>query len=280
MLGSLRTALLAMLAAGVLTHASGVAAAATVDDGAKLFSKDAVEKAEKKIAQIKRDYRRDVVVETFAEAKDMKRAKENKNAFFEDWGEERSNRLGINGVHVLICKNPGRVEVTVRNQDRKLFDRERKQAIVKKFTSRLEKEPDEALLAGVSYIGDVYNLSPRRAESPAPVTGGAASSTGGEGMGWVTWVVIILVALLVMWLVVGLIRAFSGNYGGGGQPGYGGGGGFFSSMLGGLFGAAAGMYLYHSMFGGGTSNAWGGGYDNTGGVNGKGKKSRRKGGRG
>jgi len=45
-----------------------------------------------------------------------------------------------------------------------------------------------------------------------------------------------------------------------GGSGYGGGG-FFSSLLGGLFGAAAGMWLYNNLFGGSywdSSQAFGG----------------------
>jgi len=47
-----------------------------------------------------------------------------------------------------------------------------------------------------------------------------------------------------------------------------GGGGMFGSLLGGMFGAAAGMWLY-DQFSGSHSNAWGGdqenrGYDSTG----------------
>ena len=63
------------------------------------------------------------------------------------------------------------------------------------------------------------------------------------------WLCIGVVVLLGIWLVFALVRAFTGGGGGGGGGGYGGGGGgggggFFPALMGGLFGAAAGMWLY------------------------------------
>lgn len=270
MLGSLRTTLLALLAAGVLTQASGVALAASINDGAGLFSKEAIEKTEKKIAQIKREYNRDVRIETFAEAKDMTRAKEDKNAYFSSWGRERYKSQGVSGVHVLITKDPRRVQVTVGDKTRaQAINDTRRDTIAEKFTSNLKESPDRALESAVTYIDDVFSTTLKktgRAAAPV-VTGAPAASATGDDTNWIAWVIIGVVALLAVWLVIGLIRAFTSNTGGSGspQPGYGGGG-FFTSLMGGLFGAAAGMYLYNSFFGGGTSNAWGGGGDNTGGL--------------
>lgn len=98
---------------------------------------------------------------------------------------------------------------------------------------------------------------------------GDAKKAAGGGLSILQWVLIIGGGLLVMWLVIGLIRALTGGGGGGGGNGGGGGGGggFMSGMMGGLFGAMAGMYLYNSMFGGGMSNASAGG-DSYGGNDG------------
>ncbi|MFQ3650773.1 MAG: hypothetical protein SNJ75_10600, partial [Gemmataceae bacterium] len=79
-----------------------------------------------------------------------------------------------------------------------------------------------------------------------------------EGLpAWTSWLCIGLMVLMGLWLVVGLIRAFSGVGGQAGAAQPGGGGGFLSSLLGGLVGAAAGMYLYNSFFGSGTSSVFG-----------------------
>src|SRR5205807_8678908 len=75
------------------------------------------------------------------------------------------------------------------------------------------------------------------------------------------WICLGIVVLLAIWLVVALIRAFtgsgSGGYGGGGggYGGGGGGGGFFPALMGGLFGAAAGMWMYDRFFSGHASAA-------------------------
>jgi uncharacterized protein len=80
------------------------------------------------------------------------------------------------------------------------------------------------------------------------------------------WIVLAAIVFLGFWLVMTIFRAIGRGLGGGGPAGpggpggygYGGGGrGFFSSMLGGIFGAAAGTWLYDSFRGGGHSNAWG-----------------------
>src|SRR5207248_4029772 len=85
--------------------------------------------------------------------------------------------------------------------------------------------------------------------------------------GWVGWVCHAVVGLLVVWLIIGIIRGVSNRgapgygYGGGGGGyggGGGGGGGFCSSLLGGMFGAAAGMWMYSHFFGGSTPTAHGG----------------------
>jgi uncharacterized protein len=79
-----------------------------------------------------------------------------------------------------------------------------------------------------------------------------------HGSSW-SWLVPLVVVGLGAWLVIGLIRAVfrgGGSPGGmapgmGGGYGYGGsgGGGFLSSLMGGLFGAAAGMWMYDRFFG-------------------------------
>ena len=74
------------------------------------------------------------------------------------------------------------------------------------------------------------------------------------------WLCPILIVVAIAWIVIGLIRSFTGagrggpapgSYAGGGYGGGpgdggggGGGGGFMSSLVGGMFGAAAGNWMY------------------------------------
>ncbi|MGL4555747.1 MAG: TPM domain-containing protein, partial [Gemmataceae bacterium] len=251
MTGSIRTM---MLAAAL---APGVALAASVEDGAKLFGKEAVEKAERKIATFERGTHRDFVVETFAEAKDLDKAKgPDKGDYFRDWARDRYRTRGVQGVYVLVTREPGRVQVEVG--DRTKAHGVSPDAVQRAFLNHFgKKDFDGGLLAAVDYAAEAY-ASRRPSPAPAP----APSTAAADLPDWAGWVCVGLVALAAVWLVVGLIRAFSGvGRGGPGydQPGYGGGGGggFFSSMLGGLFGAAAGMYMYNSFFGSGAPSAWG-----------------------
>src|SRR5207245_2649483 len=108
------------------------------------------------------------------------------------------------------------------------------------------------------YVRDTMNTNlskastgaPRRANVPPPVRR-APAGDGGVGSGIMGLICFGIVAALGIWLVIGLIRAFTGSMGGGGYgsgggygPVYGGGGGFMSGLMGGLFGAAAGSFLY------------------------------------
>src|SRR5262249_5535514 len=118
-----------------------------------------------------------------------------------------------------------------------------------------QKKFDEGLLDAVAYVEktldkNIGKQGERKSLSPGGGSTTTKSKEGGMGIGG--WICIGLVAVLAIWLVVGLIRAFTSprpgpGYGPGG-PGYapgpggaaygapaggGGGGGFFSSLLGG-----------------------------------------------
>lgn len=230
------TAIRAMTLVALLVP--GVTWAASIDDKAGLFSKDALEKAEKKIADIRREFKRDVVIETFAEAKDVEKAKADKTGYYRNWARERYADHKVEGVYVLISKSPTWVQLAVGDRTRAVaLDDARQKALRERFTTNFrEKKFDDGLLSAVDYVHDVFAT---RVKSSAPAVAPTSASSGMPD--WVMWVGVGLVSLLVIWVVIGLIRAFSG--------GMGGGGGFFSSLLGGMLGAAAGMYLYDSFFG-------------------------------
>src|SRR5438105_2640788 len=84
--------------------------ARTVQDEAGLFSPTAVQKANAEIADIKRLYNKDLLIETFATARagidkvDLK-DRQAKRRFFVDWALERAKNNLVNGVYVLICKD-------------------------------------------------------------------------------------------------------------------------------------------------------------------------------
>src|SRR5262249_45521995 len=127
-------------------------------------------------------------------------------------------------------------------------------------------DPNEALNSAVVYVSQTLSRT-ARAESPVGRSRRESASTaeraGSQVPGWLGYVCLGIAALVMVWVIFGLIRSATGGARGGyagGGPGYaggpgfggGGGGGFFSSLLGGMFGAAAGMWMYNHFFGGGT----------------------------
>lgn len=251
-----------------------------IRDEAKLFSSDAVEKANQKIKEIYRDYDKDLFIETvLAIPKNLQdKYKElGKGRFFVDWAEKRAADEGVKGIYVLICKEPAHLQVTVNKlRPATAFTRENGQKLsrimLEKFAERkTDKRFDAGLLAGVDFVQSTLraNLPPQSAgKQEGRSTVGSSNQPQGHGPGMggsiMGWVCIGVVILLAVWLVLGLVRALSGGGGGYGPRGYGpggygagGGGGFLNSLLGGMFGAAAGMWMYDHFFGGHSGAGWG-----------------------
>jgi uncharacterized protein len=256
----------------------------TVRDRAGLFSPNAIERANEQIAEIKRLFSKDLAIETVNQVNrpdsvDPKNA-EQVNKFFTKLAEERFEDQRISGILIFLVDIPKtdihklRIVVGKRTREGGLFTKNDRTDLEKLMVAKLkEGKKDEALTGATSFV-----LNRMRENAPtavkdrgrqgaaAPVAGGqrrnqAATTTESGIPGWVGWVCLGVVVLLVVWLIVGIIRGLSNRgapgygYGGGGGGyggGGGGGGGFFSSLLGGMFGAAAGMWMYSHFFGGST----------------------------
>lgn len=302
MLLTIRRHLLPTALVSGLLLAVGTAAAALVaeikDDGG-FFSPAAIAKANEVIKEIHRDFKKDLLIETFKtvpadraeEVKKMDKAELNK--FFQAWALQRARAAQVNGVYILISKEPPHLQVEVGNETQQkaftLANRdELARRVIAKFKQAAEVKDDEAkrkfydegLLEGVNYVYSTMKSNigvkgagldqpavPRHDQAPwqqAPqrkAGGGIMEIFGGLG----GLLCIGLIIGLVVWVFIGLIRAFTHSGGGGysGGPGYGGGmgggGGFMTGLLGGMFGAVAGSWLYDSFFRSGGGSGWGGG---------------------
>jgi len=284
----------------------------TVKDAGGFFSKEAIAEANQKIATIKRDFNKDVLIETYAQVPDDLKAtfdKEGKEKFFANWAKKRYEQQRVSGISVLLCKNPQYLYINMGKETaKKAFTDKNRNELRSRMTERFKAgEFDKGLLEAVNYIGETFQttIGPRKvATTPLTESATAKSSVPADGKAEPTtqtlenssilgWVCVGLVGLLVLWVVIGLIRALTGagrpvvqHYPAayqGGQPPYGPGGpgmpppgyappqpaqggGFLSSLVGGMFGAAAGMAAYNyftsgSMMGQGggmTPNAYGG----------------------
>jgi hypothetical protein len=278
---------------GLLAVAPVRAAAPEVKDEAKFFSASAVEKANGEIAAINRKYRKDLLIETLEsppadQAEKFAKPGRTRDEFYNAWARERARKARVNGIYVLITKKPGHVEVEVGNEtQRRAFTLENRNKLRDILLDGFKKnEHDKGLLEGVRYVDRTISENEGGAAHPkselAPVAQrgenhNVPGAGGGMGMSWIIWAVIILIGFFIL---RGLFRALTGGgarpgYGGGYGPGPGGpgpgpgwgggggGGGFLTNMVGGIFGAAAGNWLYDSFFRGGSG--MGGGFSGGGG---------------
>src|SRR5262245_60516026 len=89
---------------GLAASAAAVFPPPVKDDG-KFFTKEGLEKANKKIKEIYSAYKVDVVLETYETppaGKAVPEDREKRTAFFREWADSRAKELGVNGLYILI----------------------------------------------------------------------------------------------------------------------------------------------------------------------------------
>src|SRR5579862_5030981 len=105
-----------------LVDAVAVVAPEIRDDG-KFFSAAAVKKGDEIIREIYRQHDRDVVIETFATvpAADVEQVKSldaaQRAAYFLQRAKDRAKERVVNGVYILICKDPRHLTVGVSEKE-------------------------------------------------------------------------------------------------------------------------------------------------------------------
>lgn len=289
--------LVALLGACFLGQAGARAGTSGVLDGAGFFSAEARKRAEKTIVELERTAKKDLLIETVAEVPaEVRKGVDpaNKAALkrmFETWSSERAREHKVNGVYVLLTREPAHLQVAVGNDtQRKTFSLADRDALVETMLRPLRaKRFDDALLDGVGFVEKTVQsrLALRKSSESRAVAPSAAAPSPREaatqdtafpekarsGSGVPLFGILLLGAIVVVgfFVVVRILRALfgggrannaaPGNFAGAGAGA--GGGGFFRSLLGGVFGAAAGMWLYNQFTGHGT--AWGGDASGSGG---------------
>src|SRR5262245_51316480 len=122
--------LTATLLLGLLSLGRAQAAVVDVRDEAHFFSADAVAQANETIKEIKQRYKKDLLIETVRHVPEDKKDEANssdekvKGRFFANWAIQRARSEGVNGIYVLITREPGHVEVAVGNETHKVFSNE------------------------------------------------------------------------------------------------------------------------------------------------------------
>ena len=250
----------------------------TVNDEAKAFTPDGVKKAEeafhaKTFKSVTHFHVHTVTAVPDTKKKDFDAAKADKTkapAFFLDWARELAKADHDRGVYTFVYMSEDGKSFYILTLADSQTDRARgfddadgkktTEKLIAAFRAAKEKSGEEAqkardagLLEATNFVIDQLKNTSANDAATGTTHSSDAKSGGSSIMGYVC---IGIVALLGIWLVIGLIRAFTGGGGGGyGPGGYGGGGfgggggGFMTSLLGGMFGAAAGMYLYDQFMG-------------------------------
>jgi hypothetical protein len=261
---------------GVVVVVSLLAAAARAEvrDDGNFFSPDAVQKANGAIDQMRRDVGKEMLIETYPAIPSERASEyhpENKDEFFRKWGNERATAAHVNGVYILINKNPSYLFITAGNKtrERDFTTSDEKQLRDEMLALLKQKQYDAALAKAVELVPQQIREHRQQTGSatanpapPPPPDGSNVPPTANapnvpapaRGFGFGA-IIVLLVILGIGWMI---LRALFGRRSAGpGQPGYGGygnyggsvggGGGFGRGLLGGILGGMAGGWLQNRM---------------------------------
>jgi len=217
-----------------------------VQDNAGFFSRDAIKQADAKIAQIKTDYGKDCYIQTEPSIPDAKKAgyqPDQRAAFFKAWADEIGKSNQVDGVIVLICKDPSYLQVRSGKETiKQAFIGRNIDELSKLMLDKLKaKQPDDSLASGVQCVADTFAQSvpkrgtaqaapapapstpanttadrpaPQPEQQPQPTVPAARSTTPGMG----TWICLIAGIFIVFMLIRGIFAGRRSMMGGG--PGF------------------------------------------------------------
>jgi uncharacterized membrane protein YgcG len=275
---------LVAVAAVLVSISIAQATGAGIKDAAGFFSREAIGTAEQQIAAIHTKFGKDLRVETYASIPTDRADQytpEKRNAFFATWAYQRAKALGLDGVIVLICKDPAFLQVEVGDRTKQraftLANRDHMRDLL--VTAFQQRQFDDGLQQAVTYYGKTLQANlgepstgarPSMAPAPGvrpslPAPQASPSSTPQVNRGLLWLIGIVVVGGVCLWLLFRR-RSGPGEYGGaqpssgyppseyrGAQPGMGypppdyryggGGGGFGRGFGGGILGGLLGGWL-------------------------------------
>jgi len=137
------------------------AVAPEIRDLAGFFKPETIAKANKEIREIARSYDRDLLIETFPRIPDSQKERvkgmsvPEREKFFANWATDRADAAVVNGIYVLICKDPAHLHVLVTQKGRDVFDHEAQAKLrgilLKDFR---EKKYDQGLQEAIQFVRD------------------------------------------------------------------------------------------------------------------------------
>ncbi|NBY00698.1 MAG: TPM domain-containing protein, partial [Planctomycetes bacterium] len=192
-----------------------------VKDTAGFFSENAKSEANRRILDIEKRFKHDLVIETFSTIpEDIKKGvnlkdKPAANRMYHQWAQKQFANLRVNGVYILLSKDPAHLQIEVGNETQKkifsLLDRDNLTSIM--LTKLKEKQNDQALTEAVNFVYNAMESHPdnRRAGAPPvnkPVAAAPVRNTNpenkGEGSPIGGWICMGLLVLGGAWLVIAI----------------------------------------------------------------------------
>ena len=134
------------------------ATSAGIQDAAGFFRQEAIATAEQQIAAIRKKFGKDLRVETYASLPTDRADQytpEKRTEFFATWAYQRAKALGVDGVIVLICKDPAFLQVEVGDRTKQkaftLANRDHLRDLL--VTAFKQRQFDDGLRQAVTYYG-------------------------------------------------------------------------------------------------------------------------------
>jgi len=234
---SLLVGILVLLAMPGLAPAQSIA---EVRDGASLFTADTIARVNKQLQSLRRDYQRDLLIETVKEVPpEVRKALAAANRrqkiarIFANLSEKLAEEHNINGVYILISTQPSYkwVQVTAWPAEDAVLKTWQSEALRRHFVNKEKHSgPNQALVEMVTELSDFLQVN-LRPNSPS--------------IRWET-LVMLIVGLVVVWIVALVIRGrlqevASADQSTAAAPGPEK---VLPGVLGGMFGSMAGFWIY------------------------------------
>jgi uncharacterized membrane protein YgcG len=133
-----------------------LAVAPEVKDEAKFFSADTVKKANHEIREIARKFDKDFLIETVSTvpADQAERVKmmsaEDRERFFENWANDRAEAAVVNGMYLLVCKDPAHLHLVVAGRHGALDNATRAKIRDQLLAAFRQKKFDEGLMQAIA----------------------------------------------------------------------------------------------------------------------------------
>ncbi len=137
--------------------------AATIRDGAKLFSAETIKKAQALIDELHTKHKFEVLVETFASApaNDFEKVKamtqSDRTNYMHEWTQKRMTAENAHGLGIIICSDPKSFYVEFGAAAAGKFPASLPRTVLKEIVEGLKnKKQNEALLAALEQVRDNY----------------------------------------------------------------------------------------------------------------------------